>query len=86
MPKFSFAGKKCTLKCPKCRGQNLQVDEVWNGNGIHFTITDGVMPDEADDHFQGGPVALHCGCRDCKHNWTPRKARTINDIYEDDED
>ena len=37
-----------TIRCPKCKGQNFQVDETWNGNGIHFTISAGVMPDEAE--------------------------------------
>lgn len=83
MAYFDFAGKKCTLKCPKCKGKNLQVDESWNGNGIHFTILNGVMPDEADDHFEGAPFRLDCQCRDCKHIWSPRKAKTIHDIYED---
>jgi hypothetical protein len=39
---FDFGGKKCKLHCPKCRKQNLFLSEEWNGNGIYFTITDGL--------------------------------------------
>jgi len=75
-----FGGQQCKLKCPKCRKQNLFLSEVWDGNGIWFTVKDGVMPDEADDHFQGAPVYVRALCTDCRHEWRVRGASEVADL------
>lgn len=80
---FSFGGQPCKVRCPKCRKQNLHISEVWDGNGIYFTIKNGVMPDAADDHFQGGPVCLESHCTDCDHRWTVRGITSIYDAVVD---
>jgi hypothetical protein len=82
-----FGGKKCKLRCPKCRGQNLFLSEEWNGNGIYFSVKNGILPDEADDHYQGGPVAVYSLCKDCQHRWRVRGGvRSVWDLVIDEEE
>lgn len=85
MAHFSFEGMPCKLACPKCKGNNLWVSEVWNGNGIYFHIQDGVMPGDAEDHFQGAAIALDVSCMsdDCRHKWRSRKYKNIHDTVDE---
>ena len=77
---MDFGGKECKLHCPKCRGRNLRLAEVWDGNGIYFEVEDGLMPDEATDHFAGGPVFVEGKCRSCDHIWRVRGG--VKSIYD----
>lgn len=87
MGHFSFGGLPCKLVCPKCRGNSLWISEVWDGNGIYFHVINGIMPSDAEDHFQGGAVALDVSCQnpECKHLWRSRKFKNIHDTVVDDE-
>lgn len=82
---LGMSGKRCKIRCPKCRKQNLWLSEVWNDNGIYFKVTEGIMPEEAEDHFQGAPVCVIATCIDCKHNWKVRKATNVMDLVIDED-
>lgn len=77
-----FGGRKYKLRCPKCKGKELWLSEVWAGNGIWFHLQNGVLPEKAEDQFQGGPVHVDAKCMktDCQHTWKVRGARSVEDL------
>lgn len=81
---FSFGGKSCKTKCPKCAGKSFHMSEHWDGNSIEFTVKDGVMPEDADDHMAGSSVRVTAHCLSCEHIWTIRGARSIYDVVVED--
>jgi hypothetical protein len=80
MENFELGGQKCKLRCPKCSGQNFYLAEMWDGNGIHFTVKNGVMPFEADTHFAGSPARVVSTCTDCNNQWAVRGAKSVREL------
>lgn len=85
MSHFGFGGQRCKTVCPKCRGNSLHLSEVWGGNGIYFSVENGVMPHDADDHFQGGPTRVFATCMNpgCGHEWRVRGVRSVADMVKE---
>lgn len=86
MSNFEFGGKRCKTVCPKCADNNLALSETWDGNGIYFTVEDGLMPHSADDHYQGGSTRVDSLCNGCGHRWKLRGVTSIYDIVDEQDD
>lgn len=58
-------------KCPKCGSRNFQIVD-YDVVGYIFEVEDGrVIADGQDDG--GEHVRTICLCRECGHEWHPRK-------------
>ncbi len=74
-----FEGERLRVKCPKCKGNTLQVREVFE----EIVVTDcrgGIVPAEATDHHAGDILGVRCWCYGCGHDWRPRGAASFADL------
>lgn len=76
-----FAGKRVTLRCPKCKSTNFQLTEVVEENVI-YEVVNGVMPANATDHEPGCGICLAARFSGCGHEWKPR-ATLLGNVVED---
>jgi len=71
---------KSKLKCPKCKSTDLMVLESWKNHDIQWEQVNGEF-DKNDGILEpGNPYRVEAKCSKCKHAWTVRKAKQINDI------
>jgi hypothetical protein len=64
--------------CPKCKGINMKLIEVWIGHEIVWEQRNGKF-DRRDGAMEpGGPAKVEGCCFDCGHKWTFRKIPQIN--------
>jgi len=80
-----FTGRKLKVCCPKCKSKTLTTYEVFEEIVI-CEVVDGIFPAEATDHEAGSVIGVSCRCDKCDHKWKPRGARSIEDLFEDEED
>jgi len=62
--------------CPRCRSRNLALSEIWQGHAIYwdkgFSLDDGI-------HSDGEPKSVQGICLDCRHFWTLRGVRQVDE-------
>jgi hypothetical protein len=74
-----FAGDHLKTKCPLCRSKDFTTTEVFE-ELVHVQIRNGVHPGEAVDHEAGAILGISCICDRCGHYWTPRGAKSMDDL------
>lgn len=79
-----FAGKRLKVRCPRCKGKSFELSETCE-ESILFTVENGVMPKEATDHVPGAITGVSATCAACNHSWTPRGAKSIDDLVIEDD-
>jgi Zn finger protein HypA/HybF involved in hydrogenase expression len=59
-------------RCPKCGGRNFQICDYY-AVAYLYEVTNGfVEADGMDDEFPE-KIRTVCVCRDCGHQWNPKK-------------
>lgn len=64
-------------KCPKCGSSTYTINESME-EVVIYPVRDGVLSNEAVDHWPGGSIDLMCECG-CGHMWRPRRIKSISD-------
>ena len=59
------------VQCPKCKGRNIQLVEVTEGNSTHI-IRNGEWDQSEDNNEYGSILRSEMTCLDCGHQWTRR--------------
>lgn len=72
--------RSITIRCPKCKSQNLTVTELWKDHCIDWDIDNGVFDKNDGSLNPGDPYKVVAKCKDCKHRWSIRGAQQIYDI------
>ena len=75
--------RKCY--CPKCKGKELVLTELWRNHSIEFTYSDGKV-EAANSLEPGDPYKVDAICSKCGHGWTLRGVTQITDIVLRDEE
>lgn len=72
--------KETKIKCPKCKSNNLILNEVWINHSIQWEQIDGKI--ERDNGYlePGDPHKVCAECSDCSHRWTIRNATQIDNV------
>ncbi len=71
---------KVNKRCPKCKGKNLELIEVWEGHTITWQVEDGQINRNEGNIEPGDPWKVEGHCEDCDHRWTFRKTLQIEDL------
>lgn len=69
------------IVCPKCGSRDLNLVETWE-TAIEWTVTDGWMDRASGNKAEGRPTGVNATCKECRHDWTPRKAPQIEYVLE----
>ncbi len=75
-------GTKTKKRCPRCRSRTFETAEVFE-EVVFIQVTDGVFANEATDHQAGDIIGISARCSACKHQWTPRGAKSLTDFFDD---
>jgi hypothetical protein len=68
------------VKCPKCKGNTLELIEVWKGSTIVWQQQNGTF-DRQDGNLEPGDAhKVEARCNNCAYQWTVRKALQISDV------
>ncbi len=70
------------IKCPKCRSNNLLIDELWINNKVQFIQDNGKININDTNMEAGEPYKMVASCCNCNHVWTIRKAKQIIELKE----
>lgn len=66
------------VRCPKCKSNNLQLIEIWEGHTISWEQEDGKFDLNNGAQEPGGPYKVQGRCRGCDHWWTIKGIRQIH--------
>ena len=70
---------RTTCRCPKCHSGELTATEVTEAL-MDFTISAGqIIRDTHTDEF-GDIIGLRLRCRSCGHRWSPRRAKSVDQL------
>ena len=59
------------VKCPKCKGRNIWITEITEGDSQHF-VRNGIWDHDYDVNEYGIITRTECKCDDCGHIWVKR--------------
>lgn len=68
-------------KCPKCGSKNFQV-VAYSIVGYIYEVEDGRVIADGQDDGDSKDVRVNCVCRECEHQWHPKR---LNDDFVIDE-
>lgn len=71
------------IKCPKCKGNNLYLIEVWTAHTIEWEQTNGKFNPNDGNLEMGDPHHLEAKCMPCNHQWRVRGAGQISSAIVD---
>lgn len=72
--------KEIKLKCPKCKGKNFTLIEIWDDPTISWEVIDGKFDLNDGALEPGSPIRVEARCK-CGHMWKIRKASQIGNVY-----
>lgn len=67
-------------QCPKCKSENIDFVEVWEGHSIVWNSEGGKFNRKDGVLHEGNPKYVSLSCRKCKYINKIRKAYQIDDI------
>jgi len=74
---------KSKVKCPKCKGTNLYLIEIWTNHSIEWEQENGIFNRNDGNMEMGNPDYLEAKCMPCNHQWKVRGCGQIDDVIID---
>lgn len=67
--------------CPKCKGKQLTLVELWKNHSINFDYDSGKIIGDGNLEV-GAPYKVEANCNKCNHRWTLKGVKQITDIVQ----
>lgn len=72
-----------TVKCPRCKSNNLVLTEVWTGHTIEWEQEGGVIDKNKGSSEPGDPYTVNGLCKDCFHEWKLKGVIQITQVLKE---
>ena len=65
--------------CPKCKGTDLHLKEVWTGHYVNFDYKNGIILGKGNLEC-GDPYKVVAFCNNCYHEWRLKGITQISEV------
>jgi len=80
MERYNIKLVKSKAVCPKCKSNNLMLEEIWKDSSITWEQINGIFDRNDGSLEHGYAYKVEAKCKACAHIWTFKKASQIDDI------